>query len=243
MALYGLQGHAKSAQDRVSHEGQPAQDGAGMARALGGDGHLWADPAGLGEPSPVDPSRRAAVRERPHPHGHRAEQDPQGSRREIALDARQQRGVRARVGLPRAADRASGGQGARSRPGERGRAPGDGSHGEAPPLPRVRGQVHRHPARGVPAPGRVRRLERSLPDDGARLPGGDRARVRPLRRPRPGAQGAQARALVHALQDRARPGRGGVRGPDHAVGLREVPGQDGARARSPARSAAGRSRS
>ena len=35
--------------------------------------------------------------------------------------------------------------------------------------------------------------ERSLPDDGARLRGGDRARVRPLRGPRPGATRASSR--------------------------------------------------
>ena len=39
-------------------------------------------------------------------------------------------------------------------------------------------------------------------------------------------QGPQARALVHALQDRAGPGRGGVRGPAHAERVREVPGED-----------------
>ena len=36
-------------------------------------------------------------------------------------------------------------------------------------------------------------------------------------------QGPQAGALVHALQDRAGRGRGRVRGPEHAVGLRAVP--------------------
>ena len=51
----------------------------------------------------------------------------------------------------------------------------------------------------------------------------DRARVRTLRRSRARLQGAEARALVHALQDRARPGRGRVRGAAHAVGVREVP--------------------
>ena len=84
-------------------------------------------------------------------------------------------------------------------------------------------QVRRHPAPGVPAAGRVRRLGQPVPHDGARLPGGDRARVRALRRPRHRLQGPEARALVHALQDGAGPGRGGVRGAAHAVGVREVP--------------------
>ena len=51
--------------------------------------------------------------------------------------------------------------------------------------------------------------------------------------PRPGLQGPKAGALVHALQDRAGRGRGGVRGPDHAVGLREVPAQGAPRRRWP----------
>ena len=56
------------------------------------------------------------------------------------------RGLRAGLGLPRAAHRAPGGQGAGTRQGVGRRAPGDGSAREAPPLPRVRGRVHRHPA-------------------------------------------------------------------------------------------------
>ena len=59
--------------------------------------------------------------------------------------------------------------------------------------------------------------EHPVPHDGARLPGDDRARVRALRRSRHRLQGPQARALVHALQDGAGPGRGRVRGPAHAV--------------------------
>ena len=47
------------------------------------------------------------------------------------------------------------------RQGVGGRAPRDGSGGEAPALPRVRAAVHRHPARGVPAPRRLRRLGES----------------------------------------------------------------------------------
>ena len=86
------------------------------------------------------------------------------------------RALRAGLGLPRPADRAEGGQEARVEEAghERGRDP--------PGLPRVRAGVHRHPARGVPAAGRGRRLEASVPDDGVPVRGRDRARVRRLLR-------------------------------------------------------------
>ena len=47
--------------------------------------------------------------------------------------------------------------------GDRRRAPGHGSRREVRRVPRVRRQVHRHPARGVQAPRRVRRLGAPLP--------------------------------------------------------------------------------
>ena len=83
------------------------------ARAVGGDGHLRADPEGGRRPPAVDPPRWPALRQRAHPHGHGAEQDPEGPRGQDAQHARLQRGVRAGLGLPRAAHRAPGGQGAR----------------------------------------------------------------------------------------------------------------------------------
>ena len=202
-------------------------------------GHLQAAARVRGRPSAVDPARRPAVRQRQHPHGPRPQQGPQGRGREVALDARLQRRLRPGLGLPRPAHRAPGRQGARSRHRVGRRAPGHGPRREAAPLPRVREQVRRHPAPGVSAAGRVRRLGQPVPHDGARLSGGDRARVRALRRPRHRLQGSQARALVHALQDRAGPGRGGVRGAAHAVGLREVPARHGAGAGRRARRASG----
>ena len=51
------------------------------------------------------------------------------------------------------------------------RAPRDGSRREAPALPRVRAEVRRHPARGVPAARRLRRLGQPVHDDGARVRG------------------------------------------------------------------------
>src|SRR5205085_1547548 len=95
-------------------------------------------------------------------HGDRAQQDPEGLRREVALDARPQCRVRARVGLPRTAHRAPGRQGARPRQRVRRCAPGHGPRREDPALPGVRAEVHRHPARGVQAPRGVRGLEASV---------------------------------------------------------------------------------
>ena len=64
-------------------------------------------------PAEVRPARRPAVRERPHPHRPRPQQDPQGHRREVADDARLRLAVRPGLGLPRPADRARRRQGAR----------------------------------------------------------------------------------------------------------------------------------
>ncbi len=173
-------------------------------------------------PPPLDPSRRTSVCERPHPSRDHAEQGAEGRDRQVALDVRLQRGLRAGLGLPRAADRAPGRQGARARQARHRRAQRDGSSREAQEMPRVRAALHRHPARRVQAPGRVRRLGQPVHDDGPRVPGGHRTRVRALRRPRARLQGAQARPLVHALPDRARAGRGRVRRPADAVGLGQV---------------------
>ena len=77
--------------------------------------------------------------------------------------------------------------------------------------------------RGVQAPRRLRRLGTSLPDDGLPVPGGHRARARPVRRAGARLQGQEAGALVHPLPHGA--GRGGsrVRGAHVAVDLRRVP--------------------
>ena len=106
---------------------------------------------------------------------------------------------------------------ASTRPSVRRRASAMDPVREAPPLPRVRGRVHRHPARGVPA---AWACSATGPIPTARWrPTTRRSIVREFGRfvgRGIGLQGPQAGALVHALQDRAGPGRGGVRGPDHA---------------------------
>ena len=124
--------------------------------------HLYeAAAAGQRRQAEVRAARRAAVRQRACPPRHRAQQDHQRHRREVEGDGRVPDAVCPRLGLPRHADRASSDQGSR-RQGAR-----DVAARHAPPLPRLRGEVLRHPARGVPAPRRARRLGPPVPHDGA----------------------------------------------------------------------------
>ncbi len=60
----------------------------------------------------VGPARWAALCQRSHPHGPCPQQDPQGHDREIPVHVRLRCAVRAGLGLPRVAHRASGGPGA-----------------------------------------------------------------------------------------------------------------------------------
>ena len=165
----------------------------------------------------VRPARRAALRQRPDPPRHGAEQDPEGSGREVAVDGRIRRAVCPGLRLPRAADRAQGG----SRTGpEKARAVGR----RLPPgVPRLRRPFHRRDDRRVQAPRRPRRMGPPLRDDGLPLPGGDRAGAREVRRAGARLQGQEAGALVHPLPHGA--GRSGsrVRGSHIAVDLRRVP--------------------
>ena len=85
--------------------------------------------------------------------------------------------------------------------------------------------VRRHAARAVQAAGRHGRLGRPVPDDGLPVPGGDRARARPVRRTGHGLQGQEARPLVHPLPHGAGRGRGRVRAAHVAVDLRGVPAE------------------
>ena len=64
-------------------------------------------------PPEVRAARRTAVRQRQDSHRPRAQQDPQGHRREVEDDARLRLAVRPGLGLPRPADRARRRQGAR----------------------------------------------------------------------------------------------------------------------------------
>jgi hypothetical protein len=220
---HGLQIHAEPAKNRLSDEGQSAPGRAPDARLVGRDRRLQAAARGRSRPAALDPARWAPVRQRQHPHGPRAQQGDEGSRGEVTEHARLQRRLRARLGLPRAAHRAPGRPGARARHRADRRSPRHGSAREDRKVSRVRRALRPGAARGVQAPRGLRRLGQPLHHDGAGLPGGDRARVRTLRGAWTRLQGPQAGALVHALQDGPRAGRGRVRGPADALGLRALP--------------------
>ena len=107
------------------------------------------------------------------PHRDRAQQGPQGLRRAQPAHGRPRRALRAGLGLPRPSHRAAG------RPRPRREEEGDERGGVPPRLPRLRGEVRRHPARRVRAAGRPGRVERALPDHGPVVPGHHRARSSP----------------------------------------------------------------
>ncbi len=135
------------------------------------------DPRRLVRTAEVRPPRRPSVRERPHPHRPRAEQDPQGRRREVADDD----GLRLAVrpgwdchGLPieHQVDKELGSKKREMSPAEFRRA-----------CREFADKFRRHPARGLQAARRVRRLGRSVLDDVARLRG--------RRSPRPSARSSR----------------------------------------------------
>ena len=201
------------------------------------DRHLQAPARVRGRPSAVDPPRRSAVRQRQHPHGPRPEQGPQGHGREVALHARLQRGVRARAGI--ATGCRSSTRWTRSSASTARRSTCASAMDPVEKRRRCREyalrfiDIQREEFRRLGVFGDWDNPYLTMAPG---VPGGHRARVRALRGPRPRLQGPQARALVHALQDGARPGRGRVRGSAHAVDLREVSAASRAAGARPARS-------
>ena len=102
---------------------------------------------------------------------------------------------------------------------------GHARHGRPRGVPQVRREVHRHPARGVQAAGRPRRLGDALSDHAPGLRGqGPRVPGR-LLRARRGLQGQAARPLVHPLPDRPGRGRDRVQGQDLPLDLRPLRGR------------------
>ena len=214
----GLQTHSATARDGLPDAGQPARARAGDARDLAARGDLRAHARAARERAAVPAPRRAAVRERQHPHRPRAEQDPQGHHRQVQDAGGLPRAVPSGLGHPRPADRARGRE--EGRPQGQGR---DEHRRGAQALPRVRRQVRRRPAPRFPPPRRLRRVGPPLPDEGLRLrgPGGPRARDHPGNRrhlPQP-----QARALVRVVSHGAGRSRSRLRHQEVDVGLRGVP--------------------
>ena len=141
-----------------------------------------------------------------NPHRPRAQQDPQGLRRQVADDGRLRRAVRAGLGLPRPADRAERRE-ANSAPAAKDRSPAE----------------FRRACREF-----AEQFVDSQRDDFKRLgilgdwddpyltmtpalSGGDRPRARQVRRARPRLQGQEAGALVPARSHGARRSRSRVR--------------------------------
>ena len=158
----------------------------------------------------IHPDGRSAVRERRHPLGACGQQDPKGHHRQVAHVGWLRRAIRARLGLPRSADRDAGREDAWPGRAENRR------QGISRGVPRIRLQASGCAAQGLQAPGRARRLGASVPDHGAALRGRAAARLRPDHQERTCVQGLQARALVPELPLGAGRGRGGVRGQDLA---------------------------
>ncbi len=172
----------------------------------------WAQPLqgaarGSAGPREVRPPRRPALRQRPHPHRHRAQQDPEGLRRPLPPDAGLRRQLRAGLGLPRPSDRVEGRGGLPRRRQEQGRDPDQ----RIPQgMPGLRRRLARRPARGVQAPRRDRRLRRPVHDDELQGRGADRARADEVRHVEPALPRLQAGDVVGGGAHGARRGRGRV---------------------------------
>ncbi len=164
-------GHPRLRQDPVPaahglpHAGRPARQGAGAAGALGRHRPLRAAAGAERGPPEVRAARRAALRQRQHPHRPRAEQDPQGPRHQVAADAGARLELRAGLGLPRPADRVEDRGGIPRQGPQQGRRAGGGV---PPPVPRLRAGLARRAARGVQAPRHRRRLGPPLRHHGVR---------------------------------------------------------------------------
>ena len=191
-------------QDRLSDEGRPAAEGAGDPRAVAGAGPLRPGAQGPRGAREVHPPRRPALRQRRHPHRPRAQPHAQGHGRAHPDPARQGRALRARLGLPRPADRVE----------DRGAVPqeearqGRGAAARVPRrVPRLCAALGRRPARAVEAARHRRRLGQSLSDDGLRRRGDDRRRADEVRRERPALPRRQAGDVVAGREDRAGRGR------------------------------------
>ena len=160
----------------------------------------------------VHPSRWPAIREWRCAHGHSAQQVAQGSGGEVEDDGRLHHALRAGLGLPRAADRIQGRErNCRAR-----------STGDPPTLRGVCREIHRHPARVIPAPGCVWRLGKSLSHDGASLRGGHFAGLCQAGGKRQRLSIEETRAVVLRRADRTRRSGGGIPGQGKHRGVCEI---------------------
>ena len=76
---------------------------------------LYASSASLPWPQALYSPRRPPLRQRPYPHGHRLQQNPEGHHHQVQTDGRVRRALCSGLGLPRPAHRTSRWKGTRAR--------------------------------------------------------------------------------------------------------------------------------
>ncbi len=136
--------------------------------------------------------------------GPRAQQDAEGHGRPHPDPAGQGRALRARLGLPRPADRMEDRGAVPQEEAQQGRGPAEGVPRRVPRLCAALGE---RAARAVPAARHHRRLGQSVSDDGFPGGGDDRLRIVQVRRERPALSRRQAGDVVAGREDRAGRGR------------------------------------
>ena len=169
---------------------------------MGSPGHLPAPARRPHRPPEVRAARRPALRQRRAAHGPRRQQGAQGHDHQGAPARRLRRPLRARLGLPRPADREPDREDLRPRP-----AAGRGAGQE----PRLCHRADRAADGRLQAPGRAGRLGPPLPHDGLRqrsqrdprAQAGDGARLR-LPRPEAGLLVLRLRQFAGRIRDRVR---------------------------------------
>ena len=195
------------AQDGIPDEGRTARARTEAPGALGQARALPAPARGGQGPAQVHPPRRSALRQRQHPHRHRAQQDPQGHGDALAADAGLRFQLRAGLGLPRAAHRVED----RGGVPRQGQGQGCGARRRVPQaVPRVRRALDRGAARGVQAPWRRGRLGALLLDHGLQGRGHHRGGIDEVRHERRALPRLQTGDVERGGEDGARRGRGGV---------------------------------
>ena len=155
-------------------------------------------------PREVHPPRRPALRQWRHPHRPCAQPYPQGHGGPHPDAAGQGRALRARLGLPRPADRVEGRGAVSQEEAQQGRGAGQGVPRR---MPRLCPALGRHAARAAEAARHRRRLGQALSDDELRGRGDDRRRADEVRRERPALPRRQAGDVVPGREDRAGRGR------------------------------------
>ena len=203
---------------------------AGDARAVGGDGPVRADSRARARARRSSSCTTARRTPTATSTSARAQQDPEGLRRQVADDGRLRRAVRAGLRLPRPADRAEG------RPRARPEEARDVDRRLPPRLPRVRRALHRRDdARSSSGSASSATGTHPYLTMNFRYQAAIARALGQVRRARARLQGQEAGPLVHPLPHGA--GRGGsrVRGSHVAVDLRRVPARPGERGRAGAR--------